>query len=135
MAKKRREVDQPIAGLLTDLKSQGLRDDTLVVWTGEFGRTPMAQRQEAAKDKLPGGHNPLGESLLLAGGGVKRGFVYGVTDEFGYPSVQERVHIHNLHATILHLLGLDHQWLTYRFGERNYRLTDVYDHVGSEIIA
>ncbi len=136
LTEKCREVDQPIAGLLTDLKRQGLLDDTLVVWTGEFGRTPMGQRQGAAKNKPPGrGHNPLGWSLLLAGGGVKRGFVYGVTDEFGYPSVQGRVHIHDLHATILHLLGLDHQRLTYRFGGRNYRLTDVYGHVAREIIA
>ena len=131
-----RGVDQPIAGLLTDLKRQGLLDDTLVVWTGEFRRTPMGQRQGAAKNKPPGrGHNPFGWSLLLAGGGIKRGFVHSATDEFGYTSVQGRVHIHDLHATILHLMGLDHERLTYQYGGRNYRLTDVYGNVVHDILA
>lgn len=127
-------IDQPVAGLLTDLKQRGLLDDTLVIWTGEFGRTPVWQG--VSKKEKPGrGHNPFGWSLFMAGGGVKSGYTHGATDEFGYSAVSGRVHIHDLHATILHLLGIDHVRLTYRFGGRDYRLTDVYGRVVKEILA
>jgi hypothetical protein len=134
------KVDKPIAGLLTDLKQRGLLDDTLVVWTGEFGRTPVSQDvgkvDNRPNRKPPGrGHNPFGWSLWMAGGGLKRGIVHGATDDFGYSSVEGRVHIHDLHATILHLLGMDHEKLSYRFGGRDFRLTDVYGDVVHAIIA
>lgn len=131
-----RKVDKPIAGLIADLKRTSLLDDTLVIWTGEFGRTPVAQGVSEAKTKPPGrGHNPFGFSLFMAGGGVKCGFGHGATDEFGYSAVSGRVHIHDLHATILHLLGMDHKRLTYNFGGRDYRLTDVFGNVVEEIIS
>jgi hypothetical protein len=133
-----RKVDKPIAGLLADLKARGLLDDTLVLWSGEFGRTPQWQSfgKNKKEGKPPGrGHNPFGFSLWMAGGGVKRGFKYGATDDFGYSAVEGRVHVHDLHATILHLLGLDHEKLTYTFAGRPYRLTDVYGSVVKEIIA
>ena len=133
-----RKVDQPIAGLLADLKQRGLLEDTLVIWSGEFGRTPNWQSFGAAKKagKPPGrGHNPFGFSLCMAGGGCKSGFAYGSTDDFGYSAVQGRVHIHDLHASILHLLGLDHERLTYLHAGRPYRLTDVYGNVVHEIIS
>ena len=115
-----RAVDQPIAGLLQDLKARGLLDETLVVFSGEFGRTPFAQGRDGRD------HNPFGFSLWLAGGGVKGGMTYGATDDYGYKAVENKVEIHDLHATMLHLLGLDHEQLTYRFGGRDYRLTDVH---------
>ena len=131
-----REVDKPIAGLLTDLKGRGLLDDTLVICSSEFGRTPNWQKLAGAKNKPAGrGHNPFGWSLWMAGGGVKRGFAYGRTDDFGYSAVEGRVHYHDLHATILHLLGLDHEKLTYTFAGRPYRLTDVYGEVVKEVLA
>ena len=108
-AKNAREVDKPIAGLLTDLKARGLLQDTLVLWGGEFGRTPFAEGD--GRD-----HNPYGYTMWMAGGGVKPGMIYGATDEFGYHAVENRMHLHDLHATILHLLGLDHTRLTYRYG-------------------
>ncbi len=123
------EVDQPIAGLLIDLKRRGLLEDTLVLWSGEFGRTPVAQGRDGRD------HNPQGFTLWLAGGGVKPGFTYGATDEFGYYAVQDKVHIHDLHATLLHLLGLDHTRLTYRWAGRDFRLTDVHGEVVREILA
>ncbi len=123
-----REVDTPIAGLLTDLKSRGLLDDTLVLWGGEFGRTPFAERD--GRD-----HNPYGYTMWMAGGGVKPGFIYGATDDYGYHAVEDRMHLHDLHATILHLLGLDHEKLTYPFGGRDYRLTDVHGVVAHKILA
>ena len=130
------QVDRPIAGLIADLKSRGMLEDTLVLITGEFGRTPTFQRVGGQTEKPPGrGHNPFGWSLLLAGGGVKGGFNYGSTDEFGYSAVDGRVHVHDLHATILHLLGLDHERLTYTHAGRPYRLTDVYGNVVKGIIA
>jgi hypothetical protein len=132
------EVDKPVAGLLADLKSRGLLDDTLVIWSGEFGRTPVYQQLKGAAEKglPPGrGHNPFGWSLFMAGGGVKRGFKYGATDDFGYSAVEGRVHIHDFHATLLHLLGLDHEKLTYLHAGRPYRLTDVYGHVVKDIVA
>ncbi len=131
-------VDKPIAGLLSDLKGRGLLEDTLVIWSGEFGRTPNWQSFGAAKKagKPPGrGHNPFGFSLWMAGGGVRPGFKFGATDEFGYSAVDGRVHIHDLHATILHLMGLDHENLTYTHAGRPYRLTDVYGEVVHEILA
>ena len=124
-----RAVDQPIAALLRDLKARGLWDQTLVVWTGEFGRTPFAQVADGRD------HNPFGFTLWLAGGGVKRGVAYGATDEFGYKAVQGILEIHDLHATMLHLLGVDHTRLTFRFGGRDMRLTDVHGEVIREVLA
>jgi hypothetical protein len=120
--------DQPVAALLTDLKSRGLLDETLVVWGGEFGRTPTAQG--AGRD-----HHPHGFTMWLAGGGVKRGLTYGATDEFGFYVIENKVHIHDLHATILHLVGLDHQRLTYRYSGRDFRLTDVHGSIVHDILA
>ena len=123
-------IDQPIAGLLTDLKARGLLDETLVLWSGEFGRTPFAQGGGDGRD-----HNPFGFSLWLAGGGIRGGMTYGATDDYGYKAVENKVEIHDLHATMLYLLGLDHERLTYRFGGRDYRLTDVHGHVVKAILA
>ncbi len=124
-----RAVDQPIAALLSDLKSRGLLDTTLVVWTGEFGRTPFAQGKNGRD------HNPFGFTLWLAGGGVKGGHIHGETDEYGYKAVVDKVHVHDLHATMLHLLGIDHKRLTFRFGGRDMRLTDVHGEVIHSILA
>ena len=124
-----RAVDKPIAGLLTDLKARGLLDTTLVIWGGEFGRTPMAQGSDGRD------HNPFAFTMWLAGGGVKGGTIHGVTDEYGYHAVEDRVEIHDLHATMLHLLGVDHKRLTYRFGGRDMRLTDVHGEVIHGILA
>jgi hypothetical protein len=124
-----RATDRPIAGLLRDLKSRGLLSDTLVVWAGEFGRTPMAQGSDGRD------HNPFGFSLWLAGGGVKGGVAYGATDDYGYYAVEDKVILHDLHATLLHLLGIDHERLTYRFGGRDFRLTDVHGKVIGEVLA
>ncbi len=123
------QVDQPIAALLTDLKAHGLLDDTLVIWGGEFGRTPIAEAGDGRD------HNPYGYSIWMAGAGVKKGFVYGATDEFGYYSVEDRMHIHDLHATMLHLLGLRHDGLTFLYGGRPFRLTDVAGNVATKILA
>lgn len=123
-----REIDKPIAGLLTDLAHRGLLEDTLVVWGGEFGRTPDDPTQDGR------GHNNKGFSMFLAGGGVKSGHIHGETDEYGYEAIRGKVHIHDLHATMLHLLGLDHERLTYRHGGRDYRLTDVHGRVVSEVL-
>jgi uncharacterized protein DUF1501 len=125
--------DQATAALLTDLKRRGLLDETLVIWSGEFGRTPYSQ---PAKDSKPGrDHHNTGFSLLLAGGGVKGGQMFGATDELGMNAVENRVHVHDLHATILYLLGLDHEKLTYRYSGRDFRLTDVHGQVVRQIIA
>jgi hypothetical protein len=126
--------DRPIAGLLTDLKARGLLDDTLVVWAGEFGRTPFSQ-DNANNGDLGRDHNDKGFAVWLAGGGVKRGYVHGATDEYGFRGVEGKVHIHDLHATILHLLGMDHERLTYRHLGRPFRLTDVYGSVVHDILA
>jgi hypothetical protein len=124
-------TDKPIAGLLTDLRRRGLLDRTLVLWGGEFGRTP-----DTAKEDLDGrDHNPNGYTMWLAGGGVKPGFQHGATDELGYKAVEGRVHLHDLHATILHLMGLDHKRLTHRYAGRDFRLTDVHGRVVDEILA
>ncbi|MCC7420290.1 MAG: DUF1501 domain-containing protein [Planctomycetaceae bacterium] len=124
-----RAVDRPIAALLTDLKARGMLDDTLVVWGGEFGRTPIVQGSDGRD------HNPQGFSMWMAGGGSKGGLAYGQTDEFGYFAVENRVHMHDLHATILHLMGLKHDRLTYRHAGRDFRLTDVAGHVVHDLIA
>ena len=122
-------TDKPIAGLLKDLKGRGLLDETLVIWGGEFGRTPTAENMDGRE------HHPFGFTMWLAGGGVKGGLAYGATDDFGWHAVQNRVHVHDLHATVLHLMGLDHERLTYRYSGRDYRLTDVYGHVVNDILA
>jgi hypothetical protein len=127
--KNAREVDKPIAGLLRDLKARGLLQDTLVLWGGEFGRTPTAQGKNGRD------HNPEGFTMWLAGGGVKPGFQYGATDDYGYYAVEDKMHIHDLHATLLHLLGIDHEKLTYKYAGRDFRLTDVAGHVAHEILA
>jgi hypothetical protein len=124
-----RAVDQPIAGLLKDLKSRGLLDSTLVLWGGEFGRTPMAQGSNGRD------HNPFGFTIWMAGGGIKGGQVYGATDDYGYFVVENRMEIYDLHATMLHLLGVDHKRLTYRFGGRDMRLTDVHGEVVRPLLA
>jgi len=124
-----RDIDQPTAALLADLKRRGLLEDTLVMWGGEFGRTPTSENGNGRD------HNHHGFTMWLAGGGVRGGMTYGETDEFGFRAVENKVHIHDLHATILHLLGLDHERLTYHFAGRNYRLTDVYGRVVREIMA
>jgi hypothetical protein len=123
------EVDKPIAGLLQDLKRRGLLKDTLVLWGGEFGRTPVAQGTDGRD------HNPHGYTMWLAGGGVKPGMTYGATDDYGYYAVEKRVHLHDLHATMLHLLGLDHKRLTYRYAGRDFRLTDVAGNVIDDVLA
>jgi hypothetical protein len=123
-------VDKPVAGLLADLKRRGLLEDTLVWWGSEFGRTPYSQAGGTGRD-----HNPGGFTAWLAGGGVKPGFAYGATDEFGHRAVQDKVHMHDLHATILNLLGMNHEKLTYRYAGRDFRLTDVHGRVVKEIIA
>jgi hypothetical protein len=122
--------DKPIAGLLKDLKSRGLLDQTLVVCAGEFGRTPVQQGTSTGRD-----HSPYGFSAWLAGGGVKGGLVYGATDEYGFHAIENKVHIHDLHATMLHLLGIDHTLLTHRFGGRDMRLTDVHGEVVKGMLA
>ena len=125
--KNAKSVDKPIAALIHDLKQRGLLDETLLVWCGEFGRTPFAQGGDGRD------HNPFGFTVWLAGGGVKGGTVYGATDEFGYKAVENKVEVHDLHATMLHLLGVDHTRQTFRFGGRDMRLTDVHGHVVKEI--
>jgi hypothetical protein len=122
-------VDKPIAGLLKDLKSRGLLDSTLVLWAGEFGRTPMAQGTDGRD------HNPFGFTVWVAGGGVKAGHIHGATDEYGYHAIEDKVPMHDLHATLLHLLGLDHKKVTFRFGGRDMRLTDVFGDVVTGILA
>lgn len=129
-AKHALATDQPVAGLLADLKQRGLLDDTLVWWGGEFGRTPYAQDNGTGRD-----HNSYGFTSFLAGGGVKAGFSYGQTDEFGHHAVQGKVHMHDWHATLLHLLGMDHEKLTFMHNGRPFRLTDVHGEVVKEIIA
>ena len=124
-----KEVDKPVAGLLKDLKARGLLQDTLVIWSGEFGRTPVSQGGDGRD------HNPYGYTLWMAGGGVKAGFIYGATDDIGYHAAQDRMHIHDFHATMLHLLGFDHTKLTYRYSGRDFRLTDVAGNVARGVLA
>ncbi len=123
------EVDKPIAGLLKDLKARGLLKDTLVIWSGEFGRTPISEGGNGRD------HNPYGYSIFMAGGGVKPGFAYGATDEFGYHAAENRMHIHDFHATVMAAMGLDHTKLTYRYSGRDFRLTDVAGEVHNGIFA
>ena len=129
-AEHARAVDRPVAGLLADLKRRGLLDDTLVWWGGEFGRTPYAEKNGTGRD-----HNPGGFTMWLAGGGVKPGFAFGGTDEFGHEAIADKVHLRDLHATILHLLGLNHEALTFRYAGRNFRLTDVAGRVVEPLLA
>lgn len=130
------DSDRATAALLTDLKERGMLEDTLVIWGGEFGRTPYSQMdQKNAKSKPGRDHHATGFSMFLAGGGVRGGLMYGQTDELGMHAVVDRVHVHDLHATILHLLGIDHTRLTYRYSGRDFRLTDVYGNVVRDIIA
>jgi len=134
LANKAKECDQPIAALLTDLKRKDMLKDTLVIWGGEFGRSPTADGNVAGG--TPGRtHNNKAFSVWMAGGGVKGGTVYGTTDEFGARAVDNKVHIHDLHASVLWLLGFDHEKLTYRYNGRDFRLTDVYGKVVKDIMA
>ena len=130
------DSDKATAALLTDLKQRGLLEDTLVIWGGEFGRTPYAQIDKS-KDKKKAGrdHHNTGFTMWLAGGGIRGGMMYGSTDEFGMHAVENRVHVHDLHATVLHQMGIDHTQLTYRYSGRDYRLTDVHGHVVTDIVA
>ena len=123
------EVDKPISGFLTDLKARGLLDDTLVLWGGEFGRTPTAQGSNGRD------HNPHGFTMWMTGGGVKGGFAYGATDDYGYYAAEDKMHVNDLHATILHLLGLNHERLTFRHAGRDFRLTDIAGQVATGILA
>jgi hypothetical protein len=123
------QLDQPVAALLTDLRQRGMLEDTLVIFGGEFGRTPVSEGG-TGRD-----HNPYGFTVWMAGGGLKGGITYGATDEFGFKAVENVCHVHDLHATILHLLGFDHEKFTYRYAGRDFRLTDVYGSVVKEILA
>ncbi len=127
-ANNARATDQPIAALLKDLKSRGLLEETLVIWGGEFGRTPFSQGSDGRD------HNPYGFSMWMAGGGAKGGYIHGATDEYGYHAIEDKVEVHDLHATMLHLLGMDHWDLTYRFGGRDMRLTDVHGNVVNALV-
>jgi len=129
LQKKCGEVDRPVAALLRDLKQRGLLDETLVLWGGEFGRTPVSEAGDGRD------HNHYGFTLCLAGGGVRGGIAHGATDEFGFRAVDGRVSVHDLHATVLHLMGLDHERLTYRHSGRDFRLTDVAGEVVRPILA
>jgi len=129
LRKKCGEIDRPVAALLWDLRQRGLLDETLVVWGGEFGRTPVSENGDGRD------HNHYGFTVWLAGGGVKGGIAHGATDEFGFKAEEGRVSVHDLHATILHLLGLDHERLTYRYSGRDFRLTDVSGTVVEDILA
>jgi uncharacterized protein (DUF1501 family) len=132
------ECDQPIAALLKDLKQRGMLEDTLVIWGGEFGRTPTVELAEAGANSgsVSGrDHNPYGFSMWVAGGGFKGGYVHGATDEFGFAATENKVHVHDLHATLLHQLGFDHTRLTYRYAGRDFRLTDVAGNVVKELLA
>ncbi len=135
LTKKMAETDKPAAALIRDLKQRGLLEDTLIVWGGEFGRTPFREGRTAKGEVLGRDHYPDCFSILMAGGGVKGGFDYGTTDDMGFAGVENKVHVHDLQATILHLLGFDHEHLTYRFQGRDYRLTDVHGQVVKDILA
>ena len=132
------DTDRPSAALVKDLKQRGMLDDTLIIWGGEFGRTPTVEMPTPGSNagKINGrDHNHYGFSMWLAGGGVKGGQVIGATDEFGCAAVEDKVHVHDLHATILHLMGFDHEKLTYRLAGRDFRLTDVHGHVVKKMVA
>jgi uncharacterized protein (DUF1501 family) len=123
------DIDRPIAALLHDLKQRGLLEETLIVWGGEFGRTPVSENGNGRD------HNPHGFLMWLAGGGARGGTAYGATDEFGFKAAEGKMHVHDIHATILHLLGIDHERLTYRYAGRDFRLTDVHGHVPRAVLA
>ena len=129
------DADRGTAALLRDLKNRGMLDDTLVIWGGEFGRTPYAQ-VDKSKDKKKAGrdHHHTGFSMFLAGGGVRGGLTYGSTDDFGMHAIDNRVHVHDLHATVLHQMGIDHERLTFRYSGRDYRLTDVHGRVIHDLL-
>ena len=130
------DSDRGTAALLQDLKSRGMLEDTLVIWGGEFGRTPYAQvDKKKNRAKLGRDHHHTGFSMLMAGGGIRGGLTYGATDDFGMHAVENRVHVHDLHATVLHLMGINHKRLTFRFSGRDYRLTDVHGRVVSDLFA
>jgi uncharacterized protein (DUF1501 family) len=129
LRKNSAEIDQPIAALLTDLKQRGMLEDTLVIWGGEFGRTPVSEGG-TGRD-----HNHYGFTVWLAGGGIRGGMTYGATDDFGFKAIEKPTSVHDLHATVLHLLGFDHEKLTYRYAGRDFRLTDVHGQVVREILA
>jgi uncharacterized protein (DUF1501 family) len=134
LPRRAEEIDKPVSALLTDLKERGMLDDTLVIWGGEFGRTATADNN--AKGEAPGrNHNHQAFSVWMAGGGVKGGIAYGATDEFGLRAVENKVHVHDLHATVLRLLGFDHTKLTYRYNGRDFRLTDVFGNVVNGLMA
>ncbi len=135
LTEKMKRTDKPVAALIRDLRQRGLLDDTLIIWGGEFGRTPFREGRTAGGQLLGRDHFPDAYSLFLAGGGVKKGFSYGETDDLGFSVATDKVHVHDLQATILHLLGLDHEKLTYRFQGRDYRLTDVHGHVVKGILS
>jgi uncharacterized protein (DUF1501 family) len=128
-------TDQASAALVLDLKQRGLLDRTLVIWGGEFGRTPMVESNPALGRSLGRDHHPQAFTGWLAGGGIKPGLTYGATDELGFHAIENRVHVHDLQATILHLLGLDHERLTYHFAGRDFRLTDVHGEVVEDLLA
>jgi hypothetical protein len=137
LPKKAKEVDRPIAALIADLKERGLLDDTLVVWSAEFGRTPMAQGEGGSGEATKAGrdHHKEAFTVWMAGGGVKRGHVHGLTDELGYGIAEDGVHVHDFNATLLHLLGIDHERLTFRYQGRQFRLTDIHGNVVNEVLA
>jgi uncharacterized protein (DUF1501 family) len=122
------DIDRPIAALIADLKQRGMLDDTLIVWGGEFGRTPVSENGNGRD------HNPHGFCMFFAGGGARGGTAYGQSDEFGFKAAVDKMHVHDIHATILHLLGIDHEKLTYRYAGRDYRLTDVHGRVPRAIV-
>src|SRR5262249_28421112 len=128
------KMDKPVTALIRDLKSRGLLNETLVIWTGEFGRTPFREGRTAASALLGRDHHPYCYSMFLAGAGVKKGITHGATDDLGFHAVEKRVHVHDLQATVLHLLGLEHTKLTYRFQGRDYRLTDVHGNVVKDVL-
>jgi uncharacterized protein (DUF1501 family) len=135
ISKLARESDQAIAGLLTDLRQRGMLEDTLVIWGGEFGRTPTAEVRNGKMSDAGRDHQASGFTMWLAGGGARPGHVHGATDDFGFKAVKDVVHVHDLHATILRLLGFDHERFTYRYAGRDFRLTDVHGHVVQDLLA
>ena len=124
-----KSIDQPMAALIADLKQRGLFEDTLIIWGGEFGRTPVSENGNGRD------HNHYGLTMMLAGGGVRGGMAYGATDDFGFRAVEKRMHVNDVHATVLHLLGIDHERLTYRYAGRDFRLTDVGGSVATDILS
>jgi hypothetical protein len=135
LRKNAEEIDGPIAALMTDLKQRGMFEDTLILWGGEFGRTPSVELGEGGKSKLGRDHNHYGFSVWLAGGGIRGGQAYGATDEFGFRAIEKKSSVHDLHATLLHCLGFDHERLTYRHAGRDFRLTDVAGEVMRDLVA